>query len=63
LSPITSDILIIAMFLIVDLETVSNTEFIGMVIIYFSAMFQMCNSSCSLVVAIIPEGKYIVTIL
>jgi hypothetical protein len=46
------------MLFIVDLETVSNPEFIGIDTLYVRTIIEVCNSSGSLVIAMIPKVKY-----
>lgn len=45
------------MFVIVELETVLNAEFVGMFILYLSANFQMSKADGSFITAIKPKGK------
>jgi hypothetical protein len=66
LSHIASEILTFAMFIIVNLETVFITEFVGIYMIYAHIKFYMLNSSGSLVIYTELKAKcrfYTATIL
>jgi hypothetical protein len=55
---ITSKTCTLAMFLIVDFETIFNTAFVAMWMLYLHIKFHMPNSSGSLVIDIRPKPKY-----
>jgi hypothetical protein len=58
LSQITSKIHTVAMFLTVDLETIFNTKFVCMYMIYLHTKFHVSNSNGSSGTAIKLEAKY-----
>jgi hypothetical protein len=44
-------------FLIFDLDTIFNTEFVGMYMLYPHTKFLMPNCSCSVVITIKPKAR------
>jgi hypothetical protein len=46
------------MFLLVDLEPIFNTEFVGMCMIYLFTRFHIPISNYSLVMTVEPKAKY-----
>jgi hypothetical protein len=53
---ITSEIRIVAMFLIIELETIFNIEFLIMCMIYLHTTFNLHNFSDLIVMAIKPKS-------
>lgn len=57
LSNIKSSIHIIAMFTIINLQTICHKQYVGMSVTYVHAQFHMPSSNCSTVIAVKLKAK------